>query len=156
MSIIWEEKPFDQLSAEQLYTILQLRIAVFMLEQNCLYPECDNKDFKAVHLMGKVEGKLVAYARILPPLVSYKEASIGRVLTHQDYRKFGYGKSLMEKAIALTTALFTAENIRISGQQYLEKFYNQLGFQTVSAAYLEDDIPHIEMFYEKLKVKDNL
>ena len=99
--------------------------------------------------MGLLEGKLVAYARVVPPNVSYKEASIGRVVTHQAYRQFGYGKSLMEKAIALAAKVFPDDNIRISGQQYLEEFYNNLGFATVSEVYLEDNIPHLEMLLKR-------
>ena len=149
MSLIWKVKDFEELTSTQLYAILELRIAVFMLEQQCLYPECDYKDVKSLHLMGLLEGKLVAYARVVPPNVSYKEASIGRVVTHQAYRQFGYGKSLMEKAIALAAEVFPDDNIRISGQQYLEQFYNNLGFATVSEVYLEDNIPHLEMLLKR-------
>lgn len=145
MEIQWTVKPFSELNALQLYQILQLRIDIFMLEQNCLYPECDNKDLKAVHLFGTHEEQIVAYARLLPEGVSYPDLSIGRVVVHADYRKYGLGKELMRHAIAYWASEAPTQSIRISGQQYLQRFYEDLGFETVSDVYLEDDIPHIEM-----------
>ncbi len=145
MEIQWTVKPFSELNALQLYQILQLRIDIFMLEQNCLYPECDNKDLKAVHLFGTHEEQIVAYARLLPEGVSYPDLSIGRVVVHADYRKYGLGKELMRRAIAYWASEAPTQSIRISGQQYLQRFYEDLGFETVSDVYLEDDIPHIEM-----------
>lgn len=145
MEFQWTVKPFDDLTANMLYQILQLRIDVFMLEQNCLYPECDNKDLKAQHLVGMHEGKVVAYARLLPAGVSYDDLSIGRVVVHAHYRRYGLGKELMNRAIAHLEQTEPHLNIRISGQQYLQRFYEGLGFETVSDVYLEDDIPHIEM-----------
>lgn len=145
MEIQWAAKPFHELSALQLYKILQLRIDVFMLEQNCLYPECDNKDLKAIHLFGSQGETVVAYARLLPASISYADLSIGRVVVHTDYRKYGLGKDLMLRAIAYWEAVAPAQAIRISGQRYLQRFYEALGFETVSDVYLEDGIPHIEM-----------
>ncbi|MFD2969869.1 GNAT family N-acetyltransferase [Sphingobacterium bambusae] len=145
MEIQWTVKPFSELSALQLYQILQLRIDIFMLEQNCLYPECDNKDLKAVHLFGMHEEQVVAYARLLPEGISYADLSIGRVVVHADYRKYGLGKELMHRAIAYWASEAPTQAIRISGQLYLQRFYEDLGFEKVSDVYLEDDIPHIEM-----------
>ncbi len=145
MEIKWTIKPFNELSASQLYQILQLRIEVFMLEQTCLYPECDNKDLQATHLFGIHEGRVVAYARLLPAGISYADLSIGRVVVHADYRKYGLGKDLMLRAIAYWASEAPMQTIRISGQLYLQRFYEGLGFEKVSDVYLEDDIPHIEM-----------
>ena len=144
--ITWQTLPFHELCAAELYQILQLRIDVFMLEQDCLYPECDNKDLQAVHLMGRVDGKIVAYARLLPENISYPNVSIGRVTVHQNYRRHGFGKELMQQALAYWRAHRPVDTtVRISAQLYLQRFYEELGFQKVSDTYLEDDIPHIEM-----------
>ena len=144
--ITWKNSPFNKLCAAELYQILQLRIDVFMLEQDCLYPECDNKDLQAVHLMGCVDGKIVAYARLLPEGISYTDVSIGRVVVHEAYRQYGYGKELMRQAVAYWRAIRpVGTTVRISAQLYLQRFYEEQGFQKVSETYLEDNIPHIEM-----------
>jgi len=145
MNFNWHVKEFDQLSAKELYSILKLRINVFMLEQNCLYPECDDKDLKATHLFSIINDQVVAYARLLPAMVSYAEPSIGRVVTHPDHRSTGLGKVLMNKSILHLEEKFPKEGIRISAQAHLQKFYESLLFKKVSEVYLEDNIPHIEM-----------
>lgn len=122
-----------------------------MLEQNCLYPECDNKDYQSKHLFGTYEGAVVAYARLLPAGISYDDLSIGRVVVHKDYRKFGLGKVLMHQAIQYWDTMAPKQRIRISGQLYLQRFYEELGFEQVSDMYLEDDIPHIEMLLQNEK-----
>jgi len=145
MAVSWEVKSFLQLAPLELYQILQLRIEVFMLEQNCLYPECDDKDLPAYHLFASTAGKVVAYARLLPQNISYPELSIGRVVVHASYRKDGLGKELMERAIQFWAQHAPGESIRISAQLYLQRFYEDQGFTRVSEEYLEDGIPHIEM-----------
>lgn len=145
MDFQWFVKPFTALQPLELYQILQLRIDVFMLEQNCLYPECDDKDLAAIHLYATHADKVVAYARLLPAGISYSDLSIGRVVVHKDFRKYGLGKELMNQAIAYWESEAPNLSIRISGQLYLQRFYENLGFQTVSEVYLEDNIPHIEM-----------
>ncbi|GGH26325.1 acetyltransferase [Sphingobacterium alkalisoli] len=145
MNIIWKIKTFENLSPYELYQILKLRINVFMLEQECLYPECDDKDLKAEHLFGLHENHIIAYARLLPPGISYKESSIGRVVTASDYRKFGIGRQLMERGIEQILSEFPNNGLRISAQAHLQSFYQNLGFQKETEPYLEDNIPHIEM-----------
>ncbi|WP_039052973.1 GNAT family N-acetyltransferase [Sphingobacterium sp. T2] len=154
MDIIWKIKEFEELSNFELYQILQLRINVFMLEQECLYPECDNKDLKGKHLMGYLNNQLVAYARLLPPGVSYSDASIGRVVVHPQCRHLKLGNALMSKAIAQVREDFPNEDIRISAQAHLQGFYERVGFERVSEEYLEDNIPHVEMLFEKEKGLD--
>lgn len=154
MDIIWKIKEFEELSNFELYQILQLRINVFMLEQECLYPECDNKDLKGKHLMGYLNNQLVAYARLLPPGVSYPDASIGRVVVHPQCRHLKLGNALMSKAIAQVREDFPNEDIRISAQAHLQGFYERVGFERVSEEYLEDNIPHVEMLLEKEKGLD--
>jgi len=144
----WQVKSFDELSPLELYRILQLREEVFALEQTCLYRDCDNKDLFAKHVFALEGEKCVAYTRILPPDISYPNCcSIGRVAVHPDYRGLDYGKLIMEQSMKSLLADYPDFPIRISGQQYLEKFYNNLGFKTESDPYLEDDIPHLEMTY---------
>lgn len=142
----WQLVPFAELTAPELYEALALRQIVFVVEQTCAYLDCDGKDDKALHLMGRDDhGKLVAYARLLPAGVSFAEASIGRVVTHPGVRRTGAGKALMFEAIARTRAAFGAGPIRIGAQRYLERFYGELGFEVASAPYDEDGIPHVEM-----------
>lgn len=142
-------KTFHELTPLELYQILKLRCEVFIVEQRCPYLDEDDKDIQSIHLMGYYNENLVAYTRILPPGLSYNEASIGRVVTHTDYRKFGFGKHIMLISIQMIQQHFQTEQIVISAQQYLEKFYQNLGFKTESDIYLEDDIPHIQMRYQE-------
>jgi len=146
----WISKSFEELTALELYRIIQVRIDVFMLEQQCLYAECDDKDLKAHHLFLMENDICLAYARLLPPNVSYENCpSIGRVLVNPKYRKQNLGILLMKKAIDHMLISFPDSIIRISAQKYLENFYKNLGFIKVSDEYLEDNIPHIEMTYSK-------
>jgi ElaA protein len=142
----WVLKHFNELTPHELYYILQLRSEVFVVEQNCIYQDADNKDFKSNHFMGfNNEGQLMAYTRLLPPGVSYKEMSIGRVVTHADVRKLGAGKELMKRSVDTCYELFGKEDIRIGAQLYLQKFYESFGFKKDSDVYLEDGIEHIKM-----------
>lgn len=138
-------KPYKELTIDELYEALKLRCAVFVIEQNCNYQDMDDKDKKVHHLLGYSGNELVAYARILPQGVSYKEASIGRVVTSGNYRGKGAGKELMQEAIKQTLSLFKTNEIVISAQYYLLKFYRDLGFVEEGEIYPEDDIPHIQM-----------
>lgn len=143
----WKIKKFNELSTEEIYEILKVRNQVFIVEQNCPYEDCDDKDKNAYHLFLSDEGKIVAYIRILHKGVSYDEISIGRVLVNREYRGKNFGRELMVKGIEFTKNELKEDSIRISGQEYLREFYKSLGFKEVSDVYLEDDIPHIEMLY---------
>ena len=145
----WEIKAFDQLSLQELYTILTLRTNVFVVEQACPYPEIDGKDPNCLHLLGTINGELVAYLRILPAGLSYDEVSIGRVVIKPSHRGKGLGRLMMEQAIHCITNEWKESQIKIGAQSYLEKFYQSLGFEPVSEVYLEDDIPHLDMLYSK-------
>lgn len=139
-------KPFYELSLDELYECLRLRQEVFVVEQDCPYLDNDDKDQKGLHLMGKEGSDLVAYARLLPKGISYENyASIGRIVTSAKGRGKGYGKQLVSTAIAKIEQNWGKQAIKISAQQYLLKFYNELGFQEVGEGYLEDGIPHIGM-----------
>jgi ElaA protein len=144
-SIKWTEKAFGELTVDELYYLLRLRTEVFVVEQNCVFQDMDNKDQQSRHLMGRVGDDLVAYVRILPAGLSYDEPSIGRVVSDPRYRGMGAGKALMEEAISRTIALHGKVPIRIGAQLYLKKFYGSLGFEAQGDIYLEDGIEHIEM-----------
>ena len=143
--MVWILKQFNDLTAQELYAILQLRNEVFIVEQNCPYQDLDNKDLKAWHLMGMADGKLLAYSRLLAPGISYSESSIGRVVSSPATRKSGMGKKLMQESIKQIQYLFHTDVIRIGAQLYLKNFYESYGFIQDGDIYLEDNIPHIIM-----------
>jgi len=139
-------KALEAINSIELHKIFKLRVDVFVVEQECSYEEIDNKDIKAKHIYLKDNDNIVAYLRVLPPGIAYKEASIGRVLVNSDYRGQAYGKQIMNKGIDYCKLHYSG-NIKISAQAYLEEFYTSLGFEKVSNIYLEDNIPHIDMLY---------
>jgi len=147
--IDWQFSRFADLSPFDLYDVLAQRQNVFILEQTCLYPDIDGLDLDAHHLLGwrTVDGKrvLAAYLRVLAPGAKYDEMSLGRVVTTSAARGSGAGRALLEQGIAHAEALHPGHRIRIGAQQYLERFYQGFGFQTVSAPYDEDGIMHIDM-----------
>ena len=145
MQVQWLLKKFEELTPYQLYAILQLRNEVFVVEQNCIFQDADDKDQNAYHLMGFSENKLVAYTRIISPGEIYNEPSIGRVITSPSVRRTGIGKELMQQSIDALYNLFGKTSIKISAQLYLKKFYESFGFQQVSEVYIEDHIEHIGM-----------
>jgi len=149
--ITWHSIPFSELSTQQLYQLLKLRVDVFVVEQNCPYPELDGKDTLAgvEHLLGYADAELVACARLLPPGTSYDNMSIGRVATKQSVRGDGLGHQLIKEALTRCEALWPNKTIDIGAQQHLENFYASHGFETISEMYLEDDIPHVDMRLEK-------
>lgn len=142
-------KKFSELSTTELYDLLQLRSEVFVVEQKCAYQDLDGKDKEALHLLGKINDETVAYARLFAPGISHKEASIGRVVVSPKVRGKEYGKELMRKSIECIFKEFETNEIIISAQKYLEKFYTELGFVSEGDPYPEDDIPHIKMRLRK-------
>ena len=146
-SISWQCRHFSQLSIEQVYEILRTRNEVFIVEQNCAYQDCDNKDLDAMHITGHMDNNLVAYTRILSPGISFPEASsIGRVLTAPIGRNKGIGKKLMKYSIQQCENLYQNFPIIIAAQLYLEKFYSDFGFNRSSENFLENNIPHLLMY----------
>jgi ElaA protein len=145
MQVQWLLKKFEELTPYQLYAILQLRNEVFVVEQNCVFQDTDDKDQQSMHFMGFLNNKLVAYTRLVPPGVAYEEVSIGRVVTSPSVRRSGIGKELMQRSIDTVYRLFGEVPIKIGAQLYLKKFYEYLGFKQVSEVYLEDGIEHIYM-----------
>ncbi len=151
-NFIWKIKTFEELSSTELHAILKARIDVFVVEQNCPYPEVDGYDPKALHLWAEQNGDVAAYCRIFQPEIKYEESSIGRVLTTEKYRRLNLGKNLMKLAIEVIESRFQTDSIKISAQDYLLAFYNQFGFVATGNSYLEDEIPHSEM----LRSRNNL
>jgi ElaA protein len=149
LTVTWQCTPFAELTPGELYAAMEVRQKVFVVEQKCAYRDADGSDPLALHLLGwrsTAEGLVVsAYARLFPPGVKYKEASIGRVLTDPDVRGSGLGKAVMTEAIQRVQDADWGSAIRIGAQMYLENFYEEFGFRRVSDPYLEDDIWHVEM-----------
>ena len=136
---------FSSLNTDQLYGLLQLRSEVFVVEQDCVYQDIDGKDQKALHVLGTVEGNIVAYTRIFKPGDYLEKAAIGRVVVASDFRKRDFGKAIMQASIAAVENHFNTTAIGLSAQTYLLNFYNDLGFSALGETYLEDGIPHIYM-----------
>ncbi|WP_293891899.1 GNAT family N-acetyltransferase [Flavobacterium sp.] len=145
MNLEWKIKRFKALTTIELYNLLHLRSEVFIVEQKCPYQDVDNKDQKALHLIGEDDGVTVAYARLFKPKDYFEDASIGRVVIKPTYRDKKLGHILMREAIYFMKHQFGETKITISAQLYLKKFYESHGFIQTSETYLEDDIPHIEM-----------
>ena len=143
--ITFKIKRFNELSIIELYALLQLRSAVFVLEQNCIYQDIDGKDEKALHILGYYNNDLVAYSRLFNKGYYFDEASIGRVVVSPKYRDRKFGHDLMLVSIEAINKNFNETAITISAQEYLKKFYESQGFVQISEMYLEDDIPHIQM-----------
>ncbi len=150
MPIHWYNKTFNELSPQELYKIMQLRIEVFIIEQKCIFQDADNKDEGCLHLMGFDNENLVAYTRLAPPGYIYEQASIGRVVTSPLYRDKGIGKELMQRSIEICRQQFGNGNIKIGAQYYLTQFYSSFGFKVISDIYLEDGIEHVYMILENI------
>lgn len=145
--IQWRWKKFEELTGREVFEIARLRQNVFVVSQNCVYPDLDDADLKSLHLCGWREQELVAYSRVLSAGMKYAEPAIGRVATSLGARGLGFGRAMMVEAIQKIQKEWGPVGIRISAQAYLEKFYGELGFKIVSPSYLEDQIPHFEMLY---------
>ena len=145
MNIRWYSKTFDNLSPLELYKILQLRNEVFVVEQNCVFQDADNKDEGCLHFMGFENNELVAYTRLAPPGYIYTESSIGRVVTSPAHRNKGLGKELMQRSVEACKLYFGNLPVKIGAQYHLVKFYSSFGFKIIGEKYLEDGIEHIHM-----------
>ena len=142
----WELRSWEEITRDELYEMLQLRSEVFIVEQDCPYQDLDDKDQKCLHLWARDECGMIAHARLVPKGVSYDlYASIGRVVASPKVRGTGVGQELMEKSVAACLQHFPGEDIKISAQQYLIRFYEKFGFRAIGDGYLEDNIPHIAM-----------
>lgn len=145
MDLVFQWKRLDDLSTREMYTIIQAREAVFVVEQKCAYQDVDGLDPDSWHLSVLKDGELAAYARVVEPGFKYEEPSIGRVLTLAKFRSLKIGYALVAEAIRFTEARYPGAGIRIGAQAHLQKFYGSLGFEPVGEVYDEDGIPHIDM-----------
>ena len=136
---------YSKLSTQQLYAILALRSAVFVVEQACAYPDIDGQDHNALHLLGMENDALVTYLRLFPPTNVEHMIVFGRVVTVKSARTKGYAKQLMQALLSYSDTYFPGIEIKCSAQHYLTRFYEGFGFRTYGMVYEEDGIPHIEM-----------
>lgn len=144
-NIDWKIKTFSELTTPELYEIIKARVNVFVVEQDCPYPDLDDYDQKAVHLWSERDGEVLAYCRIFDKGIKYRETSIGRVVTTENGRGTGLGKQLIKYALDVIQNRLGTSEVKISAQDYLLKFYSDFGFQDTGKKYLEDNIPHTEM-----------
>jgi ElaA protein len=138
-------KGLDELSAWELYDLLRMRVDVFVVEQNCPYPELDGKDADALHLRLLQGGDLLAASRIFPPAEEGAPAKIGRVVVSPDHRGKRLGEAVMREATATCGQRYPRHPIYLSAQSHLARFYGGMGFVATSEEYLEDGIPHVDM-----------
>lgn len=143
--LTWHVLPFQELGADRLYDVLRLRTDVFVVEQRCPYAELDGRDREAFHVLGVApDGRLAAYARILPPDQA-GWSHIGRVVVHPEHRGKGLGRAVMEQCLAFLRATRGSHASALSAQEHLRAFYEDLGYQAVSGTYDWDGIPHVDM-----------
>ena len=146
--IEWKEQRFSDINTKEFYEIFKFRCEVFVVEQEILYNDFDYKDYKAIHLSGFINNKLMAYARIFDKGDYYENnPGFGRVAVKEKERGNNYGKGLVKKCIEICKNNFETKEIKISAQAYLEKFYTDLGFERKGGGYMEDGIPHCAMYY---------
>ncbi|MCD9856495.1 GNAT family N-acetyltransferase [Epilithonimonas sp. JDS] len=141
----WKIKTFSELTTTELYEIIKARVNVFVVEQDCPYPDLDDYDQKAIHLWAEKDSEVLAYCRIFDKGIKYAETSIGRVVTTENGRGTGLGKQLIQYALDIIENRLGTLEVRISAQDYLLKFYSDFGFEDTGKKYLEDNIPHTEM-----------
>jgi ElaA protein len=139
-------KRFKELTLDELYAILKNRVDVFVVEQQCPYPEIDGKDKQAWHVMLMEGNEILAYLRVLEAGVSFDHVSIGRVLSIK--RRSGHGRILLKEGIRIAFEELEAKEIWIEAQSYAKDFYANEGFRQTSEEFLEDGIPHIRMVLE--------
>ena len=141
-------KIFSELTTEELYQILRLRSEVFVVEQDCIYQDLDNKDQKAIHLYFKENDEILAYTRIFKAGYYYENPSIGRVVVSKKNRGQDIVKKIMIDSIEYIKQNINGKKIELSAQKYLDKFYKDLGFYKTGEDYLEDGIPHQRMLFD--------
>ena len=145
----FHHKKYKELTLKEAHDIFAIRSEVFVVEQDCVYQDIDGKDPKALHIIGTLENKTIAYARIFDKNIAYRDyIAIGRILVCKEKRALRIGHDLVDYCLKTTTKNFAKSPIKISAQAYLELFYNQHGFQKKGKGYLEDGIPHISMVIE--------
>jgi len=142
--MFFKSKTFNELTSRELYEILKARVNVFVVEQNCPYPELDDMDYKSLHVWTEEDGIIKAYLRA--HIKDEGVVRMGRVLTTE--RNKGYGAALLEKGIEEIKNHFVPQKIYIEAQSYAVGFYKREGFEVCSDEFLEDGIPHVQMELE--------
>lgn len=141
----WHTKPFLDLTPLEIHAIYKARTDIFVVEQNCPYPEVDDDDLLAQHLFLEKSGALLAYCRLIE---TEEFVKLGRVLVTAEHRNLGLGRELITRALTKSAQLFPEKPIYAQAQAHLEDFYASFGFRIISEPYLEDGIPHIDMIYQ--------
>ncbi|MBQ6585309.1 MAG: GNAT family N-acetyltransferase [Coriobacteriales bacterium] len=148
-------KSFSELTTDELYALLRLRVAVFVVEQECAYQEVDGFDKQAIHVMllddsapadAPVQERILAYCRVLPAGCTFEETSLGRVIATKRHR--GYGSRVLEEGIRVAREMLHAPALTIEAQTYASGMYRKQGFVQTSDEFLEDGIPHIRMYLD--------
>ncbi|WP_319519935.1 GNAT family N-acetyltransferase [uncultured Martelella sp.] len=135
----------EALTAGEFHDVVKLRVDVFVVEQNCPYPEIDGKDPEALHMRLRDDNGLFGYARLFAPPASSGPARIGRVIVAPSHRGQNMGRAVMREAVTACEKLWPDTAISISAQAHLQNFYAGFGFVVTSEEYLEDGIPHVDM-----------
>ena len=145
IKILWKNKTWEQLTINETHEIFALRSRVFVVEQNCVYQDIDDKDPKAVHVYGVYKNNIIAYTRLFNEGTYFKEASFGRAVVEKKHRGKGLGDQLMKETLVVMKSNWPNKKIKISAQAHLLGFYQKHGFTPKGKEYLEDGIPHISM-----------
>ena len=145
MKIEWVKKKWSDVSLEELYSVLRLRSEVFVVEQDCVYQDIDNKDQIAIHLLGYINKELIAYSRLFNEGDYFKETSFGRAIIKKEKRGQGYGDELVKESLKTIKNYYGNKKVKISAQAHLKTFYSKHAFIAKGKEYLEDGIPHVSM-----------
>ena len=145
MKIEWVKKKWSEISLEELYSVLRLRSEVFVVEQDCVYQDIDNKDQIAIHLLGYINKELIAYSRLFNEGDYFKETSFGRAIIKKEKRGQGYGDELVKESLKTIKSYYGNKKEKISAQAHLKTFYSKHAFIAKGKEYLEDGIPHVSM-----------
>jgi len=149
----WFLKTFNELSSDELYNILKLRNAIFIVDQQCVFADIDGRDQTyCYHFFCTLNGQIIAYARIFGPDQIYQEPCLSRVCTSLDQRGKGMGKELLKRTLDEMSRLFPGQSIRIGAQLYLKTFYENFGFKIDGDRYIEDGIEHIQMIKKEFEL----
>ena len=147
-AINWNWYQFQQLSKQQLYDLLKLRQDVFIIEQQCIYPDIDGLDPNCTHLLGYDGEYLTAYLRLIPAEIHDSgNVTLGRIISLATKRGTGIGKSMMKQAMLYTTKHYPEQDVQLAAQYYLQAFYQKFGFSCISKPYDDDGILHVDMLY---------
>lgn len=142
----WTWYPWERMTRDTVYAVMRLRSAIFVVEQNCVFPDMDGRDPACEHLCGRSDaGELLAYLRLLPPGVRTPEVSLGRVVVVAAARGRGLGRAAMAEGLRRCAQQYPGAPVKVSAQRHLEPFYTSLGFRAVGAPYDEDGILHVDM-----------